>query len=73
MAAAPSLDPPEVADQPEEESELPEEDREDEPVIEEPTAAEIVRAGVTEGELNVVSIDQRELDTLEEQLIQQFA
>ena len=33
-----------VADQPEEESELPEEDKEDEPVIEEPTAAEIVRS-----------------------------
>ena len=41
---------------------------------EEPTAAEIVQAGVARGQLDkeCVPIDQRELDEAEEQLIQQF-
>ena len=50
------------------------EDEEEEPV-EEPTAAEIVCAGVARGQLDkeTVPIDQRQLDEAEEQLIQQFA
>ena len=40
----------------------------------EPTAAEIVKAGVARGQLDkeTVPIDQRKLDEAEEQLIQQF-
>ena len=50
------------------------EDEEEEPV-KEPTAAEIVCAGVARGQLDkeTVPIDQRQLDEAEEQLIQQFA
>ena len=52
----------------------PEDEDEEEPVREEPTAAEIVQAGVAQGQLDVASvpIDQRELDVMEEQLIQEF-
>ena len=42
---------------------------------EEPTAAQIVQAGVARGQVDVASvpIDRRELDVMEEQLIQEFA
>ena len=67
--AVSSFDTPEVADHLEDWSGSP--GGEDE---EEPTAAEIVRDGVTQGQLDVVSlsIDQRELDATEERLIQEF-
>ena len=41
---------------------------------EEPTAAEIVQAGVARGELDVasVTIDQRQVDITEERLVQEF-
>ena len=49
------------------------EEDEEEPV-DEPTAAEIVQAGVAQGQLDeTVSIDQRVVDEAEEQLIEQFA
>ena len=87
MVAAPSLVPPEVADshgppevessldKPGEELDKEEDEDEEEPVCEESTAAEIVQAGVARGQLDVASvpIDQRELDVMEEQLIQEFA
>ena len=59
------------ADQPVEE---PEEDDEEEPVYEEPTAAEVVEDGVARGQLDVssVPIDRRELDATEERLVQEF-
>ena len=65
-----SLDLPEGAsDQPEEVD-----DDEEEPVDEDLTAAEIVEAGIAHGQLDVdsVPIDQRELDSAEEQIIQRF-
>ena len=68
-----SLDWPEgESNQPAEEPEA--EDDEEEPLHEEPTAAQIVQAGVARGQLNVanVSTDQRELEITEEQLIQDF-
>ena len=60
---------------PGEEPDKEEDEDEKEPVREEPTAAEIVQAGVARGQLDVASvpIDQRELDVMEEQLIQEFA
>ena len=51
------------------------EEDEEEPVVE-PTAAEIVQAGVTQGQLDnntTTPVDQREVDEAEEHLIQQFA
>ena len=47
----------------------------EEEVREEPSAAEIVHAGITRGRIEVesVPIDLRELDEAEEQLIQKFA
>jgi hypothetical protein len=81
--AASSRAPPEVAENPgplEAESSLgqldedPQED-EEEPVRDDPTAAEIVQAGITRGQLDVtiIPIDQRDLDVTEEQqLIQKF-
>ena len=46
----------------------------EEPVRVDPTPAEIVQAGVAQGQLDVttVPIDQRYLDLTEEQLIQEF-
>ena len=73
--AVSSFDTPEVADHLEEGSGSPGGEDEEEPTeLEEPTAAEIVRDGVTQGQLDVVSlsIDQRELDATEERLIQEF-
>ena len=65
-----SLDLPEGA------SETPEEvdDDEEEPVDEDLTAAEIVKAAIANGQLDVdsVPIDQRELDSTKEQTIQRF-
>ena len=62
--------------QPEEEpeEEPQKDDDEEEPAREEPTAAEIVQAGVARGQLDVASVpmDQRELDVTEERLIQEF-
>ena len=55
---------------------LPEDDDDEEKEpVEEPTVAEVVQAGVAQGQLDkgVISIDQRELDEAEEQLILQFA
>ena len=51
-----------------------EEEEEEAPEPPEPTAAEIVRAGLTQGQLDkeCVAIDQRELDEVEEELIQKF-
>ena len=48
-------------------------DEEEEPEVQ-PTAAEIVQAGVTRGQLDkeTVPIDQRELDEAEQRFIQQF-
>ena len=68
-----SLDRPEgESDQPAEKPE--EEGDEEEPLHEEPTAAEIVQDGVAQGLLDVVNvpIDQCELEITEEQLIQDF-
>ena len=72
--------PPEVADNPgplEVESslgQLDDDPEEEEPARADPTAAEIVQAGVAQGQLDVttVPIDQRDLDVTEEQLIQEF-
>ena len=65
-----SLDLPEGA------SDRPEEvdDDEEEPVDEDLTAAEIVEAGITHGQLDAdsVPIDQCELDSAEEHIIQRF-
>ena len=60
------MDPPD--DDPPAEDDNDEEDEESEA---QPTAAEIVQAGVARGQLDkeTVSIDQRELDEAEEQLI----
>lgn len=70
---------PEVAENPdplEVESSLGQldEDPEEEPVRDDPTAAEIVQAGVTGGQMDVttIPIDQRDLDVTEEQIIQKF-
>ena len=51
-----------------------EEEEEEAPEPPEPTAAEIVRAGLAQGQLDkeCVAIDQRELDEVEEELIQKF-
>ena len=65
-----SLDLPEgVSDQPEKVD-----DDEEEPVDEDLTAAEIVEAGIAHGQLDVdsIPIDQRELDSAEEHIIQRF-
>ena len=65
-----SLDPP-IDDPPAEDDE----ENEEEPVVE-PTAAEIVQAGVAWGQLDndmTIPVDQQEVDEAEEQLIQQFA
>ena len=78
--AASSPAPPEVADNPgplEVESslgQLDDDPEEEEPARADPTAAEIVQAGVAQGQLDVttVPIDQRDLDVTEEQLIQEF-
>ena len=77
--AASSPTPPEIADNPgplEVESSLGQldDDPEEEPACADPTAAEIVQAGVAQGQLDVTSvpIDQRDLDVTEEQLIQEF-
>ena len=53
---------------------LDDDPEEEEPVRADPTAAEIVQAGVAQGQLDVttVPIDQRDLDVTEEQLIQEF-
>ena len=50
------------------------EEEEEAPKPPEPTAAEIVRAGLAQGQLDkeCLAIDQRELDELEEELIQKF-
>ena len=55
-------------------SQLDDDPEEEEPVHADPTAAEIVQAGVAQGQLDVttVPIDQRDLDVTEEQLIQEF-
>ena len=78
--AASSPAPPEVADNPgplEVESSLGQLDydpEEEEPARADSTAAEIVQAGVAQGQLVVttVPIDQRDLDVTEEQLVQEF-
>ena len=78
--AASSPAPPEVADNPsplEVESslgQLDDDPEEEEPARADPTAAEIVQAGVAQGQLDVmtVPIDQRDLDVTEEQLVQEF-
>ena len=80
FVAASSPAPPEVADNPrplEVESslgQLDDDPEEEEPVRADPTAAEIVQAGVAQGQLDVttVPIDQRDLDVTEEQLVQEF-
>ena len=78
--AASSPAPPEIANNPgplEVESslgQLDDDPEEEEPARADLTAAEIVQAGVAQGQLDVttVPIDQRDLDVTEEQLIQEF-
>ena len=79
--AAPSSNPPEDDEQlsldPQVDDPPAEDDEEDEeePVVE-PTAAEIVQAGVARGQLDsntTILVDQCEVDEAEERLIQQFA
>ena len=50
-------------------------DENEEEPVEEPSAADIVEAGVTRGQLDqdTVQMDQRAVDNAEEQLIQQFS
>ena len=64
MSLDPSVEDPQVEDDVEDEEEL----------VEQATAAEIVQAGVARGQLDkeMAPIDQREVDDTEEQLIQQF-
>ena len=54
-------------------SEMEEEDCEEEVVLEEPTVAESVQAGITRGDIEMeresVPIDQRELDETEEKFV----
>ena len=52
----------------------PEEGEDDDEEQEEPTAAEILQAAIAQGQLDkeMVSIDQREVDETEDQLIQRF-
>ena len=78
--AASSPASPEVADNPgplEVESslgQLDDDPEEEDPAHADSTAAEIMQAGVAQGQLDVttVPIDQRDLDVTEEQLIQEF-
>ena len=78
--AASSPAPPDVADNPgplEMESslgQLDDDPEEEEPACADPTAAEIMQAGVAQGQLDVttVTVDQQDVNVTEEQLIQEF-
>ena len=73
QAAGTSSDPGESQTDPAD-NDNEEEDEEETPESPELTAAEIVQAGLAQGELDreCVAIDQCDLDEVEEQLIQEF-
>ena len=77
--AAVSTDPPEDDEQlnqdpPVDDPPAEDDEEDEEEPVDEPTAAEILQAGVAQGQLDeTVSIDQRVVDEAEELLIEQFA